>query len=424
MLDELAARGLFQECTDRNGLGELLAKSAPVAVYAGFDPTSPSLHVGNLVPTILLKRFQLGGHRPVVVVGGATGMIGDPSGKSSERNLLDEATLAANVRGIHAQLSRLLDYNTSPTGAVMTNNYDWTKNLTYLDFLRDYGKFLTVNYMTAKDSVESRLSGETGISYTEFSYMLLQAYDFVKLAESHGCRLQVGGSDQYGNITAGCELQRKMGRPQLFGWVAPLLLDSSGQKMGKTSTGERVWLDAERTTPFAFYQYFLNRTDEEVPRLLKMFSTEPLARIEEVLREHDADRAKRIAQKELARAMTTWVHGAGSIAAIEASAGEMFGGDLSKLSDAQLADMAGTVPTTDLPRSELEAGISLVDLVVRVGLEPSKGKARTTIEQGGLSVNDVVVKDVAKKITIADLMTETRLVLRKGKKNLRIVHAV
>jgi tyrosyl-tRNA synthetase len=194
--------------------------------------------------------------------------------------------------------------------------------------------------------------------------------------------------------------------------------------MGKTSTGERVWLDADKTSPFAFYQYFLNRTDEEVPRLLRMFSTEPLARIEEVLREHEADRAKRIAQKELARAMTAWVHGPGSIAAIEASAGEMFGGDLSKLSDAQLADMGGTVPSHDVPRSELEAGIPLVDLAVRVGLETSKGKARTTIEQGGLSVNDVVVKDVAKKITTGDLMTETRLILRKGKKNYRIVHVI
>jgi tyrosyl-tRNA synthetase len=424
MLDELAARGLFQECTDRKGLGELLAKSAPVAVYAGFDPTSESLHVGNLVPVILLKRFQLAGHRPVIVVGGATGMIGDPSGKSAERNLLDEATLAKNVAGIHAQLARLMDFNTSPTGAVMTNNYDWTRDVTYLDFLRDYGKFLTVNYMTAKDSVESRLAGESGISYTEFSYMLLQAFDFVKLAETHDCRVQVGGSDQYGNITAGCELQRKIGRKQLFGWVAPLLLDSSGQKMGKTSTGERVWLDAEKTSPFAFYQYFLNRTDEEVPRLLRMFSTEPLARIEEVLREHDADRAKRIAQKELARAMTTWVHGAGSIAAIEASAGDMFGGDLSKLSDAQLADMGGTVPSHDVPRSELEAGIPWIDLLVRVGLETSKGAARRTIEQGGAYLNDAVVKDVAKRVALGDLLTETRLVVRKGKKHYRIVHVV
>ncbi|MEP6864073.1 MAG: tyrosine--tRNA ligase [Deltaproteobacteria bacterium] len=424
MLDELAARGLFQECTDRTGLGELLATSAPVAVYAGFDPTSESLHVGNLVPAILLKRFQLAGHRPVIVVGGATGMIGDPSGKSAERNLLDETTLAKNVAGIHAQLARLMDFNPSPTGAVMTNNYDWTRGVTYLDFLRDYGKYLTVNYMTAKDSVESRLSGETGISYTEFSYMLLQAFDFVKLAETHACRVQVGGSDQYGNITAGCELQRKMGRQQLFGWVAPLLLDSTGQKMGKTSTGERVWLDAEKTSPFAFYQYFLNRTDEEVPRLLKMFSTEPLGRIEDVLREHETDRAKRIAQKELARAMTAWVHGATSIAAIEASAGDMFGGDLAKLSDAQLADMGGTVPSHDVPRSELEAGIAWIDLLVRVGLATSKSEARRAIEQKGAYINDAVVADVAKRVTLADLLTETRLVVRRGKKNYRIVHVV
>jgi tyrosyl-tRNA synthetase len=424
MLDELQARGLFQECTDRKGLGELLATSAPVSVYAGFDPTSASLTVGNLVPVILLKWFQLAGHRPVIVVGGATGMIGDPSGKSAERNLLDEATLATNVAGIHAQLARLLDFNTSPTGAVMTNNYDWTRNVTYLDFLRDYGKYLTVNYMTAKDSVANRLEGDSGISYTEFSYMLLQAFDFTELARTHGCRVQVGGSDQYGNITAGCELQRKMGRQQLFGWIAPLMLDSAGQKMGKTSTGERVWLDAERTSPFAFYQYFLNRTDEEVPRLLRMFSTEPLARIDEVLREHDGDRAKRIAQKELARVMTTWVHGASSIAAIEASAGEMFGGDLSKLSDAQLADMGGTVPSHDVPRTELEAGIPLIDLLVRVGLDTSKGNARRTIDQGGAYLNDAVVKDVGKKVTTADLMTETRLILRKGKKNYRIVHAI
>ncbi|MEO8550806.1 MAG: tyrosine--tRNA ligase, partial [Kofleriaceae bacterium] len=214
MLDELQARGLFQECTDRKGLGELLASSGPVSVYAGFDPTAPSLHVGNLVTVIQLKRFQLAGHRPVIVIGGATGMIGDPSGKSDERNLLDEATLATNVAGIHAQLARFMDFDDSPTGAVIANNYDWTKGITYLEFLRDYGKFLTVNYMTAKDSVESRLSSESGISYTEFSYMLLQAFDFVQLATSLGCRVQVGGSDQYGNITAGCELQRKMGRPQ------------------------------------------------------------------------------------------------------------------------------------------------------------------------------------------------------------------
>jgi tyrosyl-tRNA synthetase len=423
-LDELEARGLFFDCTDRAGLGELLRTSAPISVYAGYDPTSSSLHVGNLVPTIMLKRMQLAGHRPIIVVGGATGMIGDPSGRSAERNLLDDATVQANVDGIHAQLARLLDFNTSPTGAMITNNAEWTKGITYLEFLRDVGRFLTVNYMTAKDSVSSRLEGE-GISYTEFSYMLLQAFDFVELARTHNCRLQVGGSDQWGNITAGTELQRKMGGCQLFGLVAPLLLDSTGQKMGKTSTGERIWLDAARTPPFAFYQYWLNRSDDEAPRFLRMFSLEPLERIEEQLREHDADRSQRVAQKELARAMTAWVHGADAIATIEASAGEMFGGDLTKLTDQQLAGMAGSIPTTEIPRAELEAGIALVDLLIRLGLETSKGKARTTIEQGGAYLNDVAVKDVAKKVALGDLLSERSwLVVRKGKKSSRMVHVV
>src|SRR4051812_34012833 len=215
-LDELEARGLFANCTDRAGLAKLLSEGS-ISAYAGYDPTSSSLHVGNLVPTILLKRLQLAGHRPVIVVGGATGMIGDPSGRSDERNLLDDQTLATNLAGIRAQLSRLLDFDDPATGAVMTNNADWTRGISYLEFLRDIGKHLTINYMTAKDSVKSRLEGENGISYTEFSYMLLQAFDFVTLSRLHGCRLQVGGSDQYGNITAGCELAHKMRGPQLFG---------------------------------------------------------------------------------------------------------------------------------------------------------------------------------------------------------------
>ena len=424
ILDELDARGLFASCTDRTGLADVLASHAPVSVYAGYDPTSPSLHVGNLVPTILLKRFQLAGHRPIIVVGGATGMIGDPSGKSEERNLLDATTLAANVAGIHAQLARLLAFDTSPTGAAMTNNHEWTAGLTFLEFLRDVGKHLTVNYMTAKDSVKSRLEGEAGISYTEFSYMLLQAFDFVHLAESHDCRLQVGGNDQYGNITAGCELQRKLGRAQLFGWTAPLLLDSSGQKMGKTSTGERIWLDPARTPPFAFYQYWLNTSDDDAPRLLRMFSLEPLAAIDALLAAHDADRSKRTAQRELARAMTAWVHGADAIASIESASGEIFSGDLSKLGDAELEAMAGTIPGIDVPRAELEAGIALIDLLVRAGLEDSKSNARRQITQGGAALNNVVVTDLQKKVGVADLLTPTRLVLRKGRKHYRIVRAV
>ncbi len=424
LLDELEARGLYQECTDRAGLGQLLEASAPVAVYAGYDPTSSSLHVGNLVPTIMLKRMQLAGHRPIVVVGGATGMIGDPSGKSAERNLLDDATLATNIAGVQSQLARLLVFDTSPTGAALVNNAEWTQPITFLEFLRDVGKYLTINWMTAKDSVKNRLEGENGISYTEFSYMLLQANDFVHLHRTHGCRLQVGGSDQYGNITAGCELARKRGDvAQLFGLVAPLLLDSTGQKMGKTSTGERIWLDAGRTTPYAFYQYWFNRPDEEAPKLLRMFSLDPVDRIAEILKEHDADRAKHVAQRELARAMTAWIHGADAIKSIEDSASDMFG-DITKLSDDQLANMAGTVPSFEVPRAELEAGVLLVDLLVRTKLEASKGKARTIVEQGGVYVNNVVVKDVQKKVTVADLMTEKRLILRKGKKTYAIVVAV
>jgi tyrosyl-tRNA synthetase len=410
ILDELKARGLYAECTDPAGLAELLAKGAPISAYAGYDPTSSSLHVGNLVPTILLKRLQLAGHRPIIVVGGATGMIGDPSGKSEERNLLDDATLQANVAGIRSQLSRLLDFDDAKTGANMTNNADWTRGISYLEFLRDIGKHLTINYMMAKDSVKSRLEGDAGISYTEFSYMLLQAFDFIELAKSHNCRLQVGGNDQYGNITAGCELSRKMGGQQLFGLTAPLLLDSSGQKMGKTSTGERVWLDPDRTSPYAFYQYWIKISDEDAPRLLKLFSLKPLAEIEEILRTHDADRAQRIAQREVARALTGWVHGEPAIARVEAAGRVMFGGDLQGLTDADLAVLVGTAPTLDVPRAELDAGLSIIDLLART-VADSKGAARRLLTQGGVQLNNTKLTDVDRKITLADLATESMLMV-------------
>ena len=422
LLDDLEQRGLIHEVTDREGLGELLAAGV-VSLYAGYDPTSSSLHVGNLVPTILLKRFQLAGHRPVVVVGGATGMVGDPSGKSEERNLLDDATLEHNVAGIRAQLSRLLDFDSAVNGAAIVNNADWTRGVSYLEFLRDIGKHLTINYMMAKDSVRSRLEGETGISYTEFSYMLLQAFDFVHLARAHGCRLQVGGSDQYGNITAGCELSRKMGGKQLFGLVAPLMLDASGGKMGKTSTGERVWLDPERTSPYVFYQYWFNRADEEVARLLKWFSLRPLAEIEAVLAEHDGDRAKRLAQRELARALTSWIHGDRAVAEAETAQRVMFGSSLEGLTDADLGAIASIVPTVDLPRTELAGGIAIVDLLARA-LAQSKSAARRLVEQGGAYVNRVKVTSADHKVTLEHLATESMLVVSGGKKDHRIVRVV
>jgi len=418
-LDELSDRGLIADITDREGLAALLA-SQIVPVYAGYDPTAPSLHVGSLVPTMLLKRFQLAGHRPIFLVGGATGMIGDPSGTSTERNLLDEATIETNVAGIRAQLSRLLDFDDPVTGALMTNNIEWTRNVGYLEFLRDIGKHLTINYMLGKDSVSKRVEGEAGISFTEFSYMLLQAFDFVQLCKLHGCRLQVGGSDQYGNITAGCELQHKLRGPRLYGLTAPLLLDSAGQKMGKTSTGERIWLDPERTPPYAFYQYWFNRNDEEAPRMLRQFSLQPLNEIDELIRAHDADRSRRLVQRELARAMTAWVHGPEVIARVEMASKVMFGDSLEGLTDADLGVLSGTVPTVDVPRSELSSGISIVDLLART-VADSKGAARRLVTQGGAYVNNQRITQVEHQITLEHLATETMLVVRGGKKDYCLV---
>jgi tyrosyl-tRNA synthetase len=393
-----------------------------VSFYAGYDPTMPSLHVGNLVPLIMQARLQRAGHRPIVVVGGATGMVGDPSGKSAERNLLGDEELAANVAAIRKQFLRFLDFAPGPTGALLVNNADWTHGVGYLEFLRDVGKYLTINYMMAKDSVRGRLEGDAGISYTEFSYMLLQAFDFVHLSRAYGCRLQVGGSDQYGNITAGCELSRKMGGPQLFGLTAPLLLDSTGQKMGKTSTGERVWLDAERTSPYAFYQYFYNVTDEEAARLLKLFSFRALSEIDEVLRGHDADRSQRLAQRELAREFTSWVHGAEETARVEEASRIMFGGSLEGVHERTLELLTKVVPVVEIDRAELAAGIGLVDLLSRTVAE-SKGAARRLVQQGGAYVNNVRITDGERKVTTADLVTPTLLVVRGGRKDYRIVRA-
>jgi tyrosyl-tRNA synthetase len=419
ILDELAARGLLADVTDRAGLATLLARG-PVTFYAGYDPTSPSLHVGNLVVITLQARLQRAGHKPIVVVGGATGMVGDPSGKSAERNLLGDDELAANLAGIRAQLERFLDFGAGPAGAVLVNNADWTRGVSYLEFLRDIGKHLTINYMMAKESVRARLEGETGISYTEFSYMLLQAFDFVHLSEAYGCRLQVGGSDQYGNITAGCELSRKMGGPQLFGLTAPLLLDSAGQKMGKTSTGERVWLSAERTSPYAFYQYFFNVTDEEAPRLLRLFAFRPLAEIDDIVRAHDADRSRREAQRQLARDLTTRVHGADELARVEQASSIMFGGSLEGVQPRTLEMLAAVVPVVEIGRAELENGIAIVELLCRTVAE-SKSAARRLLQQGGAYVNNVRVTDETRKVTIADLVTPSMLVVRGGRKDYRLV---
>jgi tyrosyl-tRNA synthetase len=398
ILDELEARGLVADVTDRAALAALLAKGS-VGFYCGYDPTSSSLHVGNLVPLVVQARLQRAGHRPIVLVGGATGMVGDPSGKSAERNLLGDDELEANLTGIRTQLARFLDFAPGPAAAVIVNNADWTRGVGYLEFLRDVGKYLTVNYMLAKDSVRSRLEGDTGISYTEFSYMLLQAFDFVHLAKAHGCRLQVGGSDQYGNITAGCELSRKM---------------------GGTSSGERVWLDARRTSPYAFYQYWLNVADEDVPRFLKLFSAKTLAEIDEIVRSHDADRAQRGAQRELARTLTAWVHGEREVARSEEASRVMFGGSLDGVREDTLTLLAEVVPVVEIARSELASGIGIVDLLSRTVAE-SKSAARRLVQQGGAYVNNVRVSDLEHKVSTEHLVTPTMLVVRGGRKDYRLV---
>lgn len=422
ILDELRARGLVQATTNDEELGELLNGDC-IPFYAGYDPTASSLHIGNLVPTTLLARLQKAGHKPIVLVGGATGMIGDPSGRSDERSLLNEDTLAKNLAGQRSQLERFMDFSDSPSGAMVVNNADWFQPIGFIEFLRDVGKHLTVNYMTAKESVRSRLEDrDQGISYTEFSYMLLQAYDFVHLATEHRCRLQVGGSDQWGNITAGIELARKMGgRPQLFGLTAPLLLDSRGQKMGKTSTGTRIWLDPEKTSPYAFYQYWLNVEDDDVDRFLRLFSWRALDEIGEITRAHAETPHKRIGQKALAEDMTIWVHGKDALTRALAASQVMFGGSLQDLRDQDLEPLLADVPSSLLSRAELESGVPLLDLMQSVKLAKSKGEARRLVSGGGVYINNLRESDPSRTLTCEDLGTETMLVLRSGKKKYHVV---
>ncbi len=422
LLEELKARGLVQATTDDEELAKLLSGDC-IPFYAGYDPTASSLHIGSLVPTTLLARLQAAGHKPIALVGGATGMIGDPSGKSDERELLDTETLAINLAGMQKQLEFFLDFGDTPNAAMVVNNADWFQPIGFIEFLRDVGKHMTVNYMTAKDSVKSRLTDrEQGISYTEFSYMLLQAYDFAHLAKSQGCRLQVGGSDQWGNITAGIELARKMGHGEhLYGLTAPLLLDSSGQKMGKTSSGTRIWLDPERTSPYAFYQYWLNTEDADVDRFLKLFSWRPLEEIAELVAEHQESPHKRVGQKALAEDMVVWVHGKEALERALGASQVMFGGSLEALSDADLKPLLSDLPSSELERSALEAGAELLDLLVSTALAKSKGEARRLVSGGGVYINNIRANDASQTLTLDDLGTETMIVLRSGKKKYHII---
>jgi len=421
ILDELEARGLVQDLTNREELGKLLASEC-VSFYVGYDPTGTSLHAGSLVQVVTMARLQKAGHRPYVLVGGATGMIGDPSGKSDERQLLDDDALAHNVASIQGQLSKFLTFGDGATDAVMCNNADWFKPIGYLEFLRDVGKLISINYMIAKESVRARLQDrDQGISYTEFSYMLLQAYDFVHLAKEHGCQLQVGGSDQWGNVTTGTELQRKMGRPSIYGMVTPLLLDADGNKMGKTAAGTKMWIDPERTSPYAFYQYWLNSQDADVERFLKIFSWRSVDEIMEIAAAHAEAPHKRAGQKALAEDITTWVHGEDATRRAIAATQIMFGGSVDNLSDSDLQPLLNDVPSSEMPRAELDAGIDLIELLNTTELAKSKGAARKLLKGGGVYINNTRVTEADHTVTANHLATETMLILRVGKKSYHIV---
>jgi tyrosyl-tRNA synthetase len=416
-LDDLRWRNLVHQTTDEAGFDKWLSEK-PRTLYSGFDPTADSLHIGHLLPVLLLRWFQRAGHTPIAVVGGATGMIGDPTGKSDERNLLSKEQLEVNVAGLRSQMEKFLDFDAGSQSARLVNNYDWTASWTYLEFLRDIGKNFPVNVMLAKDSVKGRLGrDDAGMSYTEFSYMLLQAYDFVYLYDKYGCELQVGGSDQWGNITAGTDLARRMRGAQLHGLTCPLLMKADGTKMGKTSGGA-LWLSPEKTSPYQFYQYWINVDDADVGLSLRMLTELPREEIEALDAARVQEPAARVSQRCLAEELTRLVHGETGLAAARRATNIFFGAEISDLDDAQLAQIFADVPSQTMSRAALadESGLPIADALVASGLAKSKGEARRTVEQGGAYVNNRRIDSVDHRLTAADLASETVLVLRSGKK--------
>jgi len=418
-LDILKEREVIEQLSDEETLAECLTHDR-VTLYAGFDPTADSLHLGHLFPLLCLARFQRLGHRPIALVGGATAMIGDPSGKSEERQLLSEEAIEANAAFIKKQLERFLDFS-GPHGAVMVNNAEWTKNVTYLSWLREIGKFFSVNYMLNKESVRRRIEDRTqGISYTEFSYMLLQANDFLELYDRYGCILQVGGNDQWGNITAGIDLIQKRRHKQAYGITFPLLTTSTGEKFGK-SAGNAIWLNPEMTSPYMLYQYWIRTDDKDVIRYLKYFtflSMDEIAGLEKCV--HEAPE-KREAQTVLAEQSTLMIHGEEGLIKARKASQVLFGGEITELSDRELADIFADVPSSSIARSELEAGVGVLTLFTRSGLTQSNSQAFQKVKQGGAYLNNIRIEDPKKILNLSDLASETMMVLRSGKKNYHLV---
>ena len=443
-IDELKWRGLVADCTDAAELEKKIA--APITLYCGFDPTADSLHVGNLVPLLALRRFQLLGHHPIAVAGGATGSIGDPSGKTAERQLLTKEILDHNIASVKVQLAKLLDFETKQNPARLVDNAGWTAGISFLDFLRDIGKHFSVNQMIAKESVRARMEDrEVGISYTEFSYMLLQAFDFMVLCREQNCELQIGGSDQWGNITAGIELTRKkLGKP-VFGLTLPLITNADGTKFGKTEAGA-IWLDPKRTSVYKFYQFWINTDDRDVIRYLKYFTFLTKERIDELAEKHDKNPGAREAHTVLAIAITELIHGKEAMKQAVAASTILFGGLLEGITENTFNELlqtddfserkfnfqqkvldkaSGEIPQVDLNAKQFEgAGFPLINLLIFAKLSPSKGQARKDIEGGGIYVNNIREINVQRLVTATkDLLFGKYVLLRKGKKNYVVVTA-
>lgn len=426
-IEELRWRGMLHDAMPKT---EEYLMEQMRAAYVGFDPTADSLHIGNLVPIMLLAHYQLAGHKPFALVGGATGMIGDPSGKSAERNLLDEKTLRHNQNAIKEQLSRFLDFESKEqNAAVLVNNYDWMKDFSFLDFIRDVGKHITVNYMMAKDSVKNRISSESteGMSFTEFTYQLVQGYDFLHLYKEYDCTLQMGGSDQWGNITTGTELIRRVAGGKGYALTCPLITKSDGSKFGK-SEGGNVWLDAKRTSPYKFYQYWLNTSDEDAEKYIKIFTFLNQKEIESLISEHKEEPHRRVLQKRLADEVTVIVHSQEDLDnAIKASAilfGKSTSADLKELDEATFLDVFDGVPQADIPKNSLLEGLDIIGaLAEKTGFLKSNGEARRALKENSISVNKEKVKD-SYSISKDDLINNQFVLLQRGKKNYFVIRAI
>jgi tyrosyl-tRNA synthetase len=417
IFEELKWRGMVYDCTE--GSQELITREK-ISLYNGFDATADSLHVGHLVPLIGLARFQRYGHHPIALAGGGTTMIGDPSGKSAERQLLSHEEIEANVASIKAQLAHFLDFEVKSNPARLINNADWLLKLNFVDFMRDIGKHFTVNAMLAKESVRTRLEREEGLSFTEFSYMLMQSYDFLHLYDHENCVMQTGGSDQWGNITAGADLIRRLRAKPAYGLVYPLITKADGTKFGKTETGT-VWLSAARTSPYRFYQFWMNADDRDVPNYLRLFTFLPEERVNELIAAMHDHPEEREAQRVLAREMTQAVHGPTALERAEQAAKVLFGGEIQGLSAADISEIFADVPSSEIAKTRFADGFSILDLLAESGLSKSKGEARRSISEGGISINNQRVGDANQTVTLADAVDGQFIVLRKGRKTYQLV---